>query len=640
MLVRVAMVANTTVPNIAKLCRSRYFYLPRKNFSTCLKLNSIFIENDHSKILFTKLSQKNNYKYLDPDIYNCPDAGVEKSTPLPLNLLQALKSREDGSHFEDHNLENLEKELQTFKEWARTAQLRVGFLLHVVNEKIKSKEYLTKVIKVLTTDFESIKSHELIAILLLIYFRRDMTVDELSELLDIDELQHRFGNFLLGNQLSQEEIIAGCLGIKKIEGITVNSKLMRDGLYRSLSKSVVMDNQLKDFYFMTVMTTLSRGNKIYHDNDSQILQALEVFKNEINHVAPMTAIKMMSFGISKGLENSELSESVVKGLSNKLDTLNVNDILSLAMFYSLSENYDELMVTLLKGEVSRVFQEVSTVAEIVNILKTLSYLAVNQIYRLETSKPFLDAFVDILPSEVSQNNLSTIARTVVTRAIEGHQNREAILADLSSLDTNSSYANIICQISGQLCFNMRLDEVEVDHMMSMDTAAAILSLFYKKIPLQIYSPQMSLKGLENRSKHLVICYRQLVSYIGGEKYCSVARILPQFPDPVIVFGTLAGTPMKPPEYFSDPNILRPKRAPIGDWYALVMANKKNLGSDNKIVGIDEIKVRQLKWLGFHPIVVPYSIFLKGDKKISSILRFERVDFPNLDDGYIDSKFTT
>ena len=53
-----------------------------------------------------------------------------------------------------------------------------------------------------------------------------------------------------------------------------------------------------------------------------------------------------------------------------------------------------------------------------------------------------------------------------------------------------------------------------------------------------------ISGLENRSKHLVICYRQLARYIGGEKYCSVARILPQFPDPVIVFGTLAGTPMK------------------------------------------------------------------------------------------------
>jgi len=634
MLVRAAVGANTTVLNILKLSRSNYFYLPCKKFSKCYKLNSVLMENDHSKILFTKLSQKNNYKYLDPDIYNCPDAGVEKCRPVPLNLLQALKTREEGSH-EDCPLADLEKELQTFEEWARTAQLRVGFLLHL-NEKIKSKEYLTKVIKVFATDFESLKSHELIALLLLIYFRRDMTVEELSEFIDLEEMLHSFGNFLLGNQFSQEEIIAGCLGIKKIEGITVNSKIMRDGLYRSLHNSVNMDKELKDFYFMTVMTTLSRGNKIYHDNDLQINQALEVFKFQISHVTPMTAIKMMSFGISKGLENSELSESMIQILSNKIHTLNVNDVLSLAMFYSLSQNYNELMVSLLKGEISRVFDDVTSIADITSILKSLSYLAVNKIYRLETSKPFLDAFVDILPSEVNKNNLTTIARTIVTRATEGHQNRGAILADLNTLETNPGFANVICQISAQLCFNMRMDEVEIDHMMSMDTAAAILALFYKKVPLQIYSPQMSLKGLENRSKHLVICYRQLARYIGGEKYCSVARILPQFPDPVIVFGTLAGTPMKPPDYISDPHILRPKRAPIGDWFALVMANKKNLGNDNKIVGIDEIKVRQLKWLGFQPIIVPYSLFLEGDKNISSILRFERVNFPNLDDGYIDT----
>jgi hypothetical protein len=210
-------------------------------------------------------------------------------------------------------------------------------------------------------------------------------------------------------------------------------------------------------------------------------------------------------------------------------------------------------------------------------------------YRIEVSKPILDAFSDILPSEVKRKNFNMISQKIIKRITAEHKNRDKILSGLKQL--TKSQSGTICRVAAALCFNMRIDEVDIEHNMTMDTAAAFLALFYKKMPIQLHSPQMSLLDLDNRSRCIVNCYRGSVKFLGSERFCGVARLLPQFPDPDIVFGVLAGTPIAVPEYLTDPKILRPKRAPSGDWWVLVVANRKNLNSDKELIGEDAIKVR-------------------------------------------------
>lgn len=51
-----------------------------------------------------------------------------------------------------------------------------------------------------------------------------------------------------------------------------------------------------------------------------------------------------------------------------------------------------------------------------------------------------------------------------------------------------------------------------------------------------------------------------------------------------------------------------------------------------------VQVRQLKWLGFKPVVVPYSVLNSESMAASHIprlLKLERVKMPNLDDGFIE-----
>lgn len=611
-------------------CINRITRIPVRLLSTCFRLNSAYIENDHSKVLFTKLAEKNNYKYLDPDIHTLTESDAEEqSHKLPSNLIKSLQLREGIS-----GDKNLQKEFETFKDWARSAQLRVVFLLHI-NENIHSKQYLTKVIQTLAQeDVESLQAHEMITLLLLIYFRRDMTVEDISEYLDLESLQNTLGKHLLNKQFSPEEIVAACLGLKKIEGLSVNSNILRNALFQLLNAENV-EKDLKDFYFITLMTTLSRGGLIYHDNENNIEKAMTGFIPHLEDVSVMTKIKMMSFGISCGVELDKLSDTVCADLADELDQLNTKDILSLTNFFSKSTRPNDLVIITIKGEVSRLFAEAEKVEEIVDMFKILSHMANNQVYRVEVSKPILDAFCDILPSEVNWKNIKTISQKIIERIVVEHNNQDKILSGLKNL--TSSQSGTICRVAAALCFNMRIDEVEIDHNMSMDTAAAILALFYKKMPMQLYSPQMSVQELDNRSRCIVNCYRGSIRFLGSERFCGVARLLPQFSEPDVVFGVLAGTPVQVPEYLTDPTILRPKRAPPGDWWVLVVANRKNLSSDQELIGADAIKVRQLKWLGFKPVVVPYS-HLSSDtraaKEIPRALRLEHVDMPNLDDGYM------
>merc|ERR1719319_1502804 len=280
------------------------------------------------------------------------------------------------------------------------------------------------------------------------------------------------------------------------------------------------------------------------------------FISHLEDVSLMTKIKMMSFGISCGVEVPQLSDAVFVDLADKLNQLNSKDILSLTNFFSKSTSPNELVVNRIKGEVSRLFDDAEKVEDILDVFKSLSHMATNQVYRVEVSKPILDAFSDILPSEVKRKNMITISQKIIERIVAEHKNRDKILSGLKKLTQNQS--GTICRVAAALCFNMRMDEVEIDHNMSMDTAAAFLALFYKKMPIQLHSPQMSLLDLDNRSRCLVNCYRGSVKFLGSERFCGVARLLPQFPEPDVVFGVLAGTPISVPEYLTDPTILRPK----------------------------------------------------------------------------------
>jgi len=603
-------------------------------FHSLVRLDAAVYDREYTKLLYTRLAADSNYQYLDPDLTAEPDPAA--TDPRASRLIQCLQVSEENSQ----TLQAIEDEaLQSFKEWARSAQLRVGFVLHLTTQ-LESKEYLNKLIQHMTAgNLRDLAPHDVVTLLLLIYFRRDFTVEEISEYLDPDELQVIFATNIEGLRLNSAEVCAGCLGLKKIQKLKVQQKILRSSLYSAFDIAD-QDLKFKDFYMMTILTTLSKDGLVYNDSQHQITKALKLFLRDCDSVSPKTAVKMMTFGINSGYELTALTERVCHSVVKSTDQLSISDLCAIANFFSRSADVNSELLYSIKGKISNCLDSATSVANIADILKCLSYLCICEVYRLEAIQPVLQAFATVSPSDVQPNRMADLAEQLVRSLAVGHENADQIIADLNSLKTQPRLVQTLCRIPAFLCFNLRLDNVELDHGMSMDTAAAILALFQKKLPLQLHAPQMGqMDRLEKRSRQLVYCYRAMCKIMGRLEYVGVSRLLPQFTEPDIVFGNIGGIPVTIPDYLTDASILRPKRAPVGDWWVLIMANKKNLNLDDEIVGLDQIKVRQLTRLGFNPIVVPSSTITSPESIVNTlirVLRLANVSLPNLDEGYMEN----
>ena len=99
--------------------------------------------------------------------------------------------------------------------------------------------------------------HDLTALMLLIYFKRDLSVEDVSEFMDVETLMTVLSQHLKNGKMSRsrsqiydasdeilllvirDEVTACCLGLKRLQGLVVNQAFLRKELYRQL--------EVKDF---------------------------------------------------------------------------------------------------------------------------------------------------------------------------------------------------------------------------------------------------------------------------------------------------------------------------------------------------------------------------------------------------------
>ena len=86
-----------------------------------------------------------------------------------------------------------------------------------------------------------------------------------------------------------------------------------------------------------------------------------------------------------------------------------------------------------KGEISRVYESATTLEDLCDVLNSLSYLSINEVYRLEVIQDFFQALQAVEPSDVSNSLkcLPGVAEQLVRNL--NHPNSSSLLADLSSL---------------------------------------------------------------------------------------------------------------------------------------------------------------------------------------------------------------
>jgi len=598
--------------------------------------------NDYINALYNKLSAKDPYQFLDQNIENNEVLEVdEKISSSPefkefMNII-AKSDISDGSSSELSEIQKVFSD--KFQEWTRVSQLRVGFLMHL-DKRINSDEYLTKVIQHMSKGnlFDAVP-HELTALLLLIYFKRDLTLEDLSEHLDLSTLQTALAIKIKQNKMNEYEVCAACLGLKRIADFKVTCPQLRKVLYNLLSNFVAKKDGLNDLFVMTLMTTLSKGNLVFMDDASVVKSMLSNLQQQVPHLQMDTAVKTMTFPLTLGFSNKVIEEIVFEKVKDNMHGMETSDMVQLCNY--IAKQPTEVPSTNdVFNYLENKLDNLKSIDELMDLIECFHYLSHISIY----SKKFNDILfssMNSLPDDLFTNETDFSSAThAMASCLMKSLGIEDVPVEKEKSDDRmlkQKTIHIFTRIPAFISACYKIETGLKDNLIESSRADLISKSQHKRLPMELYVPQMKTKNVDHRSKQLIKCFRALVRFMGSEHYVGVTRILPHFTEADLVFGNIGGNCLTIPSYLTDTEFVGHRRAPPGDWWVLVVGTRKSHDLDGNVIGQEAAKLRQLEKLGYTPIVIPF-VFLGHNtvyKSLASLLKTENVSLPNLDDGMIE-----
>eukprot|EP00092_Neocalanus_flemingeri_P034348 GFUD01037355.1.p1 GENE.GFUD01037355.1~~GFUD01037355.1.p1 ORF type:complete len:642 (+),score=139.80 GFUD01037355.1:77-2002(+) len=595
--------------------------------------------NDYIQALYNKLSSKDPYQFLDQNIENNEVLKVDEKLSSSAEFKEFLNiiAKSDASEGSTNELSEIQKIFsEKFQDWTRVSQLRVGFLMHL-DKRINSSEYLTKVIKHMSSvNLFDAGPHDLTALLLLIYFKRNFSVEDLSEYLDLEALQTSLSLKIDQNKLNQEEICAVCLGLKRITDMKVNSPILRRSLYNQLGNFVAKTDQLDDFFVMTLMTTLSKGNMVFMDDVELVRNTLSKLEFQVPHLKLDTAIKIMTFPLTIGFSNRAIEENVFSRIKDNIDELETWDMIQLCNYIS-KQPTDFAVTDEIFQYLERKLSNLTNLDELMDIIECFHYLSHRSIYS-EKFNDVLFAGINSLPGDCfnKDTDFSALTKNVASSILKNLNVADDIVEremvyERNMIKTISVFTRIPAFIS--TCY--RIETGVKENLIEPSRADILSKSQHRRLPMELHVPQMNTKNLDQRSKHLINCYRAMTRFMGNEQYVGVTRILPHFSEPDLVFGNIGGNSLTIPSYLTDPEFVGFRRPPPGDWWVIVVGTRKSHDLAGNVIGQEAAKLRQLEKLGYTPIVIPNSDLGAPStviKSLAKLLKTENISLPNLDDG--------
>jgi hypothetical protein len=152
-------------------------------------------------------------------------------------------------------------------------------------------------------------------------------------------------------------------------------------------------------------------------------------------------------------------------------------------------------------------------SEIADVFNCLMFLAYSSLYNLEICAQVFAAVqnIQLPPSPLKADDLSDLARQIAHCLIASHPLSDSLRTNLADFLSDQRNAALLCRIPAFLAVSMKLDGVQEEQlpgMMDLNTAGSILAMFNKRLPMELFAPQMkNSKKLDNRSRLLVNCYR-------------------------------------------------------------------------------------------------------------------------------------
>ena len=376
-----------------------------------------------SEINIGEFFQDTTVDFVKRSIRSSSEADVKSNCEEMIKLINVISSDTQISDSNPNKTVELNKHqttkletrcIELFHNWVGRSKLGLGYLFYLTKQQNGwGDEFITKIVHHLAPRIDELPIEELVTLMLMIYFRRGLwSADEIYEVLDPTLLQKRLVNLINSTKgVSDAELCAICLGLKKTAGFIANIDEFRDALYLRLEnignilsseKAFSLDSGHISALNMAVIQITVLLQQGYHmgtrDPAKHILRMLKCYEDAVIAydetgtengegnlrgrflMETRAATKIMIFGSSKGgLHNKEVTAKVIERLmlGKHIRHLSLRDMVSFLKFLGQVKEFGT-SGTAMAGHTTTDIAKV-----LLNEIKAVAQESEDQLYRLE-----------------------------------------------------------------------------------------------------------------------------------------------------------------------------------------------------------------------------------------------------------------
>ena len=536
--------------------------------------------------------------------------------------------------------------IELFHAWVGKSKLGLGYLFYLTKQENGwGDEFITKVVHHLAPRIQELPTEEIVTLMLMIFFKRDgWNGEDIYEVLDPTMLQKRLSDLTDSTRgVTDAELCAICLGLRRIKGFTANIDNFRDSLYRRLENIGKIFSSEKAFSLdaghlsalnmatIQISVLLQQG---YHmgtrDPAKHILRMLQCYEeaviaydetgvnNETSDgrflMETRAATKIMIFGSAKGgLHNKEVTASVMERLllGKHLRHLSLRDIVSFLKFLGQVKEHGTLRNAAgysVSDVVKAVFDEIK---EITNESDQDMFCGMNDVILIIQSWLYLSSFdqfdlaniekvmksVKALPEHIFEPNSSldreeenvSLGRYLAEacyQALFPNSYSAYLLQDTSKRETLSTkdceqFTRLISSLDRTMNIYLQ-GSLTKDLQLENIKIKRLIKLNQSQVPAIFYEKTRlpATLDLSRRQQLVYAVYRGLLTALDSEDYLRIVHVLPHFQEPDIIFGHIAGNKISVPLSLLEAAEYDIKPAPdIGEWTVISVDAPSSIGRD-------------------------------------------------------------
>ena len=592
-------------------------------------------------------------------IRSSDDSKVKENREEMLRLINTIALSEEidkssnPNHVDNIDSVNHNSTLETrcidlFNEWVGKSKLGLGYLFFLTKQKNEwGDEFITKVVRHMSPRIGELNVEEVVMLLLMMFFRRTpWNEEEIYEVLDPTLLQKKLTAMIESTKgVSDAELCAICLGLRRITDFNANIDKFRDSLYMrmrvigdtlSSEKALTMESSHINAMNMAVIQISVLLQQGYHmgarDPAKNILKMLKCYEDaviaydengvskESSHgrflMESRAASKIMMFASSKGgLHNKEVTSRVIERLmlGKHIRHLSLRDMVSFLKFLGQVKEfgtYSETSEFQISDVAKSVLCEIRDMTnesdndlffglkDVMLILQSWLYLSSFDQFDIVNIRRVMDA-VKELPQDLFEQNssldlkeqnvaLGKILSEACYKALYPMSYTAYIQQDVSKREILSpieceQFTRLISAMDRTIKIYLDRD-VAKELLLNDEKIKPMILLNQSKVPAIFYKKTKlpATINLTRRQQLVHAVYKGLLAGLEHESYLKIVHILPHFQEPDIVFGHIAGNIITYPSSMSEMPDYEVKPAPeIGEWTVISVDSPSSTARDLK-----------------------------------------------------------